>query len=47
LYPRFGVYGLSLGVILGALMHFAIQIPVLIKNGFLPKILLKIKKIIQ
>ncbi len=42
LYPRFGVYGLSLGVILGALMHFAIQIPVLIKNGFLPKLIYKI-----
>ena len=42
LYPIFGVYGLSMGVIFGALMHFAIQIPILIKNGFLPKFTTKI-----
>jgi putative peptidoglycan lipid II flippase len=42
LYPIFGLAGLAYGVILGALMHLFIQIPVIIKQGFLPKLLLKI-----
>ena len=32
-YPIFGIYGLALGVVLGALMHFAIQIPFVIESG--------------
>src|SRR3989338_6216595 len=32
--PVFGVFGLAYGVILGALLHFAIQIPALIEIGF-------------
>ncbi len=43
LYPRFGIYGLSMGVILGALMHFLIQVPVVIKHNFFPKFILKIR----
>lgn len=37
LYPKFGVYGLGLGIILGAIMHFLIQVPVVIKHNFFPK----------
>jgi putative peptidoglycan lipid II flippase len=43
LYPKFGVYGLSIGVIVGALMHFLIQVPVVIKHNFFPKFTFKIK----
>jgi len=42
LYPKFGVYGLSIGVIIGAMMHFLIQVPVVIKNNFFPKFTFKI-----
>ena len=42
-YPVFGVYGLAYGVILGALMHLAIQLPVVLREGFLPKISWDIK----
>ncbi len=38
LYPLFGVTGLAFGVILGALLHLAIQIPVLIQSGFIPRL---------
>ena len=34
LVPLFGVYGLALGVILGAFLHLAVQIPSLIRAGF-------------
>ncbi len=33
LYPIFGIYGLALGVVLGAFMHLAIQIPFIIESG--------------
>jgi len=42
LYPKFGVYGLSIGVVLGAFMHFLIQVPVVVKHNFFPKFILKI-----
>jgi len=42
LYPKFGVYGLSIGVVLGAFMHFIIQVPVVIKHNFFPKFTFKI-----
>jgi putative peptidoglycan lipid II flippase len=32
--PRFGIYGLAYGVILGALLHLGIQIPGLLRFGF-------------
>ncbi len=41
-YPIFGLPGLAYGVVLGALLHLFIQFPVLAKQGFLPKISLKI-----
>lgn len=34
LSTRFGIYGLAFGVILGAALHLAIQIPGLIRHGF-------------
>lgn len=37
LYSSFGVFGLAMGVILGAIMHFLIQIPVVFKHDFYPK----------
>lgn len=43
LYPIFGVYGLAAGVILGAIFHLLIQIPIVIKHGLFPKIIFKIK----
>lgn len=37
LYPVFGLNGLAIGVLFGAFLHFAIQIPIVYKLGFLPK----------
>jgi len=37
-YKGFGVTGLAFGVVLGACMHLLIQLPVLFKYNFLPKI---------
>ena len=37
-YPIFGLIGLVYGVILGSILHFAIQIPFIIENKFLPKL---------
>ena len=34
LSPRFGIYGLAYGVILGALLHLAIQVPALVRYQF-------------
>ncbi len=36
LYPRFGLIGLTYGVILGALLHLIIQIPFVVKQGMFP-----------
>lgn len=43
LYPILGVYGLAIGVIFGALMHFLIQVPVVIRHQFFPKFIFNIK----
>lgn len=37
LYPKIGIYGLALGVVLGAIMHLGIQIPVVAHKRFFPK----------
>jgi putative peptidoglycan lipid II flippase len=34
LVPRYGVYGLAYGVVIGAFLHFLIQIPSLVRSGF-------------
>ncbi len=41
-YPIFGVYGLAYGVILGAVLHLLIQVPVVIGHGLFPKLIFKI-----
>jgi putative peptidoglycan lipid II flippase len=41
-YPMFGLPGLAYGVALGALLHFAIQVPSLIRLGFTPKFTTKL-----
>ena len=38
LSPQFGIRGIVFGVILGAFLHVVIQIPFVIKEGFLPKL---------
>ena len=40
-YPLFGFSGIVYGVILGAFLHVAVQIPVLTKNNFLPRFTLR------
>lgn len=37
LYPIFGIYGMAIGVALGALMHFGIQAFAAYNSGFTPK----------
>ncbi len=37
LYPVFGLIGLVYGVILGAFLHFVIQIPFVVQHGMFPK----------
>jgi putative peptidoglycan lipid II flippase len=34
LVPKYGVYGLAYGVIIGSLLHFLIQVPSLMRTGF-------------
>ncbi len=38
LFPHFGIYGLAMGVVLGAFMHFGVQVLSSINCGFSPKI---------
>lgn len=38
LYPVFGLKGLVCGVIAGAVLHFAIQLPFIIESGLLPRL---------
>lgn len=42
LYPSMGLLGLGIGVAMGAFVHFAVQIPFVLKKGMLPKIKLNI-----
>ncbi|MEA3399367.1 MAG: lipid II flippase MurJ [Patescibacteria group bacterium] len=42
LYPFFGLSGLAIGVVIGAILHMSIQIPTIIRHGFFPKFKLKI-----
>lgn len=37
LYPIIGIYGLAAGVIIGAFMHFIIQVPIVIKHKLFPR----------
>ncbi|MEK7585839.1 MAG: lipid II flippase MurJ [Patescibacteria group bacterium] len=49
LYPHIGVYGLGVGVVIGAILHLSIQIPVVVSHGFFPKLISSInwKEIFQ
>ncbi len=41
-YPMFDdLKGLALGVVLGAFLHMAIQLPVVIKHGFMPRFIIR------
>lgn len=44
LYPKFGDYGLAIGVVIGAALHLLIQIPTLISAGFTPALSRRIEK---
>jgi len=37
-YPNFGITGLGLGVILGALLHLLIQVPAVVADGLFPRL---------
>jgi putative peptidoglycan lipid II flippase len=41
-YPMWGISGLAAGVALGALLHFSIQLPIIIRQKFLPRFSLNI-----
>ncbi|MGB0925497.1 MAG: murein biosynthesis integral membrane protein MurJ, partial [Minisyncoccia bacterium] len=43
LYPVFGITGLAYGVALGSLLHMLIQLPIVIRQGFLPRLQIAIK----
>jgi putative peptidoglycan lipid II flippase len=40
-YPMFGLVGLVFGVVLGAFLHFVIQIPFVVERGLLPRFTFK------
>lgn len=42
LYPQFGIAGFAYGVVIGAVLHMAIQLPVVISQGFLPRLTVSI-----
>ena len=37
LYPMFGLFGIVLGVVIGAFFHLAIQLPIILKEDFFPR----------
>jgi putative peptidoglycan lipid II flippase len=37
LFPKYGLRGIAFGVIVGAFLHAAIQIPTVLRSGFFPK----------
>jgi len=43
LYPIFGLKGLGLGVIIGAFLHFAIQVPFIVSKKMFPRLNFSIK----
>ena len=44
LYPKFGDYGLALGVVIGAALHLLIQLPTMISAGFAPMLSRRIER---
>lgn len=43
LYPALGLAGLALGVVFGAFLHLAIQLPVIVREGFVPRLVRAIR----
>jgi putative peptidoglycan lipid II flippase len=43
-YPMFGIYGLAIGVAVGAFLHALIQVPTIIAAGFTPRFSAKMEK---
>jgi putative peptidoglycan lipid II flippase len=41
--PRWGIYGLAWGVVIGALLHFLIQIPTVLKLGYRYRLVFNLK----
>ncbi len=41
-YPLYGLVGIVYGVVLGALLHFLIQLPILIQSAYCPRLHLRI-----
>ena len=44
LYPKFGDYGLAIGVVIGAALHLLVQLPTIIHAGFSPALSRRIEK---
>lgn len=44
LAPRYGISGLVWGVALGAIMHFLVQAPFVIRKGLLPRLIISLKR---
>lgn len=44
LYPRYGVYGLGIGVAFGAVLHMLVQLPTIISAGFTPRLTWKVRR---
>lgn len=43
LYPIFGIYGLVLGVVIGAFLHMVIQIPFILHKGVFPRLHIRVE----
>lgn len=44
LYPMFGIHGVVVGVIIGGMLHFLVQVPFVSSRGLLPRITFKIDR---
>ncbi len=44
LYPMFGIHGVVVGVIIGGMLHFLVQVPFVSSRGLLPRVTFKIDK---
>jgi putative peptidoglycan lipid II flippase len=44
LYPMFGIHGVVVGVIIGGMLHFLVQVPFVSSRGLLPRVTFKIDR---
>ena len=42
-YPLLGLSGLAWGVVVGAFLHLAVQVPVLVRSGLLPRLVVRVR----